>query len=384
MDYQKQQRRVTDVAAFYADDYAARQGSMGVPIYQTSIFVPTDPPSGYHYTRIGNPTFDVGEKKLAEMENGQKAILVTSGMTAISLAVLSCVKSGGHIITLRNLYPGALGGLFPYLAERFNIETTFVDGKRVEDFEEAIRPNTQLIYLESPSSYMFEMQDIEEIVRLAKAKGIKTMIDNTWATPIFQNPLDFGVDLVVHSCSKYIGGHSDLIGGVIVGSEEIISAISSTERTTFGCVMDPHQAWLVARGLRTLPVRMEKHMDNGLKVARFLADHPCIAEVKHPGLPQYAQKKLSEKYLYGYSSLFAFVTKGTLEQSRQSVEDTAVFNRTVSWGGYDSLLAAFGCGSEESAKANYVTPGLIRISVGLEAPETLMEALDTSLRKYVK
>ena len=382
MDYKQQQRRIADIAAFYADDYAQRQGAMSPPIYQSSIFVPLDPPNPFHYTRVSNPTIEIGEKKIAKMENGEQALFVSSGMSAISLAILTCVSAGGHIVTLNNVYPGSMSQ-FEYL-KTLNISVSHVRGTHIEDFEVALRPNTQLLYLESPSSYMFEIQDLEEVVRLARHRGIKTMIDNSWATPVFQNPLDFGIDLVVHSISKYIGGHSDLIAGTLIGREEELMQKAAGIRSNFGFVMDPHQAWLVVRGIRSLALRMEKHRDNSLKVASFLESHPCIAEVIHPGLPSYPQKKLAEKYLYGSSGLFSFTTKGTLEQSRNAVQDTSIFQKTVSWGGYDSLLSAYGCSSKESAATNHVKAGLIRASIGLESPESLMEALDEALRKNVK
>ena len=381
MDKQKQLRRIYDIVAHEGDDYVQNLGAMGTPIYQTSLFVDCGLEHNYGYTRSGNPTFDVGEQKIALMEKAEDAAFTSAGMSAISLAMLSCVKTGEHILTLKNVYGGSKLQLKYF--ERFGIETSYVPGNSLDDFENAIRPNTRLIYLESPSTFMFEMQDIEEIVKLAKSKGIRTMIDNTWATPVYQNPIKYGVDLVIHSCSKYLGGHSDLVGGVIVGAKELIEEIRKVERLNFGCQMDPHQAWMTIRGIRTLPVRLEQSMQNTTVIANFLEKHPCVQEVKWPGLASYPQKKLADKYLYGCSGLFSIITKGTMEQARNFVGNTAIFNRAPSWGGYDSLITAVGC-TQESVEQNSITPGLIRVAIGLESSETLMEALDTSLRKYIK
>ena len=383
LDYEGQRRRMYNICAHEGDDYEKFHGAMGTPIYQTSLFVDIGlgHEAGYHYTRINNPTFEVAEKKLALMENAGDAILTSSGMSAITVAMLYCVKSGGHIVTLGNVYGGSKAQLKYF--ERLGIETTYVRGTRVEDFEGAIKPNTQLIYLESPTTFMFEMQDLGGVAQLAKSLGIMTMIDNSWASPFFQNPLDFGIDIVVHSASKYIGGHSDIIGGAVMASSEIIDGIRRTERANFGCQMDPHQAWMVVRSLRSFPVRMEKHMENGMKVAKFLDAHPLVAEVKYPGLGSYPQKELADKQLYGYSSLFAFVTKGTVEQTRAFVKDTRIFNRAPSWGGFDSLLIGVGL-HEMAIKRGDVTPGLLRIAIGLESPDSLMEALDAALTAHIR
>ena len=382
LEYERQRRRIYDICAHEGDDYAKFHGAMGTPIYQTSLFVDIglERGSGYHYSRVNNPTFEVAENKLAMMENAGGAILTSSGMAAISIALLACVRSGDHIISLNNVYGGSKAQL-TYM-ERFNVETTYVRGLCIEDFERAAKPNTRLIYLESPTTFMFEMQDLGEIAEFARRRGIKTMIDNTWATPFFQNPLDFGIDIVVHSVSKYLGGHSDLIGGAVIASQDIIDNMRKTERVNFGCQMDPHQAWMVVRSLRSFPARMEKHMENGMKIAKFLNDHPLVAEVKYPGLPGYPQKALAEKQLYGYSSLFSFVTKGNEEQARAFVKGARIFNRAPSWGGYDSLMTGVGINAD-AAKRNAVTPGLIRIAVGMESPESLMEALDDGLRAHI-
>ena len=412
LDYDSQRKRIYDICAHEGDDYVKFHGAMGTPVYQTSLFVDigADREKAYHYSRSSNPTFEVAEEKLAQMENAGGAILTSSGMAAISIAMISCVKNGGHVITLNNVYGGTKSQL-TYL-ERMNIETSYVRGVCIDDFEKAVKPNTQLIYLESPTTFMFELQDLKEIADFARQRGIKTMIDNTWATPFFQNPLDFGIDIVVHSVSKYLGGHSDLIGGAVAASQDIIDDMRKTERLNFGCQMDPHQAWMVVRSLRSFPVRMEKHMENGMKIAEFLNAHPLVAEVKYPGLPGYPQKDLAEKQMYGYSSLFSFVTKGTDEQARAFVKNVKIFNRAPSWGGYDSLLTGVGlyrsaanreatskdaaskaassgsvaggnAAGRDAAHRNAVTPGLIRIAVGLESPESLMEALDDGLKTHI-
>ena len=222
-----------------------------------------------------------------------------------------------------------------------NLRTTFVSGEQVSDFESAITDETRLIYLESPASAVFSLQDIEAVARLAQARGLHTIIDNTWATPLFQNPLALGIDLEVHSCSKYLGGHSDVVAGVVIGSEEEVAAIAVQESEILGGKMAPFEAWLILRSLRTLPLRMLKHQENAMAVARFLEGHPNVKKVRYPGLESFPQYALGQKQMRGYSGLLSFeLNTDDLPAIKHFFNSLRVFQIGVSWGGHESLIYA--------------------------------------------
>jgi cystathionine gamma-lyase len=268
---------------------------------------------------------------------------------------------------------------------RFGVEVTFVQSENIDAFEQAMRPNTKVIYLESPVSNVFTLQNLKEIARLARAKGITTIIDNTWATPMFQNPICFGIDLVVHSASKYLGGHSDIIGGVVIGKKEVMAEIMHRERGMLGAVMDPHQSWLLLRGIRTLPIRMRQHQESGMLVAQFLEEHPAVSSVFYPGLKSHPQYELGSEQMSGYSGLLSFVPRGNTEQIRAFMKGLRYFEEGPSWGGFESLINSPGVGiSEEASRLTGIPSGLLRISIGLERAETLIEDLDSGLRAMLK
>jgi cystathionine gamma-lyase len=229
------------------------------------------------------------------------------------------------------------------------------------------------------------MQDIRAVAELAKSRGIATIIDNTWATPLYQNPLRYGVDMVVHSASKYLGGHSDIVGGVIITSQETAEAVQHHERSLYGAVMDPHQAWLLTRGLRTLPVRMAKHMETAMRVAKFLEEHPLVERVFYPGLESHPQYELGRRQMTGYSGLMSFIPKGAVRPINEMAEVLDVFEVGPSWGGFESLIAFVGAGiSREESERTGTPQGLVRIAVGLESAESIMEDLDRGLRHIAK
>lgn len=368
-----------DICAHYGEDYTAHYGAMSPPIYQTSLFLDGN---DYTYSRVSNPTLEVFERKVAALEHadpeaGGRAFTVSSGMAAITTAILSCVKTGDHIIMVRTAYGPARG--FARYLERFGIGCTFVRGTRIEDFEEALRPETKLIYLESPCSGIFELQDLSAVSALARPRGIATIIDNTCATPIYQQPLDLGIDLVVHSATKYFGGHSDVVAGVIVGKGERIARLAG-ERTMFGNAAPPMQAWLLQRGLRTLPVRMKAAMESGLAVARYLEAHPAVERVYHPGLERHPQHALYLRQMSGCGGLLSFKPRGSYESRAEMVHRLQVFKKAPSWGGYDSLvypLGALAAPDEECRKA--YDGGVIRLYVGLESIDTLLGDLEQAL-----
>jgi len=363
-----------DIVAHYGEDYNANFGAMAPPIYQTSLFVHNG--QAYDYSRVSNPTLDLAEEKLAALEHGDKALLYSSGLAAITSAILGNIKSGEHIVMQRTSY-GPATGFLQYL-EKFGITHTLVDGKHFENIEAAVKDNTRILYLESPSSAVFEMQDLRKAVVLAKKKGIVTMIDNTWSTPIFQKPLDIGIDLSIHSCSKYIGGHSDLIAGAVIGKGEIMAKLAC-ERTMYGNALAPTQAWLITRSLRTLPVRMAQHYKNAMEIASFLENHPKVTKVNYPGLASYPQRDLFLSQMTGGSGVMSFNIDATPEKYEEVHQAFRIFQRAVSWGGYDSLVCEFGVAGDKKREEIYGKGGLFRLSVGLESTDMLKEDLEQAL-----
>ncbi len=380
-----------DICTHLGDEYAEFMGAIVPPIFQNSLFVKPTPnngigDSGYVYSRVSNPTVDIAERKIAAMEHAEAAACFSSGMGAISAAIMHFVKKDCHIVAPHTIYGPTRTFITKYLADKFGVTWTFVHGADPKDFEDAIRPETTLIYLESPSSLTLYMQDIEEVAKIARAHGIGTVIDNTYATPLHQNPIDYGIDLVCHTASKYMGGHSDIIAGVVCGSAAAIAEISQNERELYGACMDPHQAWLLIRGLRTFPVRVKAHGASGLKVAQWLEKHPCVKQVNYPGLDSYPQKDLADKYLKGGTNgLLSFVYDGTAAQAEAFVYALKMFQFGVSWGGFESLcvMPSVGMSEEEAASLDMPT-NLIRLHVGLEDVDTLIADLAQAFEESQK
>lgn len=375
-------KRKEDICAHLGDDYEKSLGAISPPIYQTSLFTRKTGSSGYSYSRVANPTVEIVEKKIAALEEGERAICFSSGMAAISSTVLHCIERDAHIVAMDTVYPGTKGLLDVYL-RKFGVDVTYVPGTSIEDFDEVCGPDTRLILLESPSSMVFTMVELEPITDFARSRGIITVMDNTWATPLYQNPLRFGVDIVVHSCTKYLGGHSDVTAGVAVGTADLMEQIANYERVTLGAVMDPHQAWLLLRGIRTLPVRMKQHQENALRVARFLERHSKVKQVLYPGLPSHPQYDIGRKQMSGYSGLMSFLPTWDLDHAQDFMRDIDCFQVGPSWGGYESLVNFLDSGLDEQAAEEAGLPRkVIRLSIGLENADTLIEALDQALERY--
>lgn len=373
-----------DICTHLGDDYHRFMGAIVPPIFQNSLFVQPTEANGiieqeYVYTRISNPTTEVAEKKLAALEEGEAARCFSSGMAAISSAVMFYMKKDCHVICVKNAYGPAKDFIGKYLS-RFGVEMTLVSGDSIDEIEGAIRKHTRLIYLESPSSQVFSMQDLEKVAGLAGAYGIGTVVDNTYATPLFQNPLKYGIDMVVHTASKYLGGHSDIVAGALVGRKELLEQITENERALLGGSIDPHQAWLLIRGLRTLPVRLRQHQENAMKLACFLEKHPKVEKVLYPGLKSHPQYELGRRQMTGYTGLMSFVPKGSPEDIMKFVNNLKYFQLGCSWGGFESLIAPLSVGitGEELSRIS-IPANLVRIHVGLENAETLMEDLDRGL-----
>src|SRR6476620_1321812 len=268
-------------------DLHKKNGPLATPIYQTSTFEVTDSDqqvraisTDMFYTRYGNPTHTVAEKAIAELEGVDAALLFASGMGAITTAMLSLLKSGDHVVAQRDIYGGATK-FFSQWLPKLGIETTFVDTNEYDQHARAIRPNTRLLYLESPTNPLLRVVDLNKVVALARQHNLITFVDSTFATPINQRPADFGVDLIMHSGTKYFAGHSDLICGIVAGRQDLIDTIHST-RTTLGGIMDPHAAWLLLRGIKTLAVRVQRQNDNAFRAAQFLAHHSKVKRVHYP------------------------------------------------------------------------------------------------------
>ena len=373
----RQYKTPEDICAHVGDEYAEYHGAIVPPIFQNSLFLkPTESngigQGGHFYTRVSNPTIDIAERKIAALEGADGALCFSSGMGAMSAAALYFIKANCHVVMVGTAYGPMRAFICRYLAEKFGVTYTLVEGG-VEEIEAAIRPETTLIYLESPSSCVFAMQDIEAIAKIAKARGIGTVIDGTYATPIHQQPLKYGIDIVCHTASKYMGGHSDIVAGVLAARKEIIESMQRNERELIGSCMDPHQAWLMIRGLRTMPVRLRQHGKSGKTVAAWLEKHEKVEKVYYPGSETYDQKALFDKYLTGTNGLIAFRAAGGYEAAMKLINSVHIFQHGVSWGGFESLICYVGSGEKDD--------GLVRIHVGLEDVETLIGDLEQALAK---
>lgn len=368
-----------DICTHLGDEYDKFSGAIVPPIFQNSLFVnPTDvngvEPHGYGYTRVSNPTTDIAERKIAALEGADGALCFSSGMGAITSAIMHFVKPGGHVVMVASAYGPTVEFAKNYLRNRMGIEYTAVAGDSVEEIEAAIRPNTCVIYLESPSSLMFKMQDLEAVAALAKSRGIGTVIDNTYATPLHQQPLKHGIDIVCHTASKYMGGHSDIVAGAIASSHDIIASIQGNERALYGNNMDPFAAWLLLRGLRTMPIRLKQHGENAKKVVEYLENHPKVKKVYYPGSKTYDQPELFKKYLSGTNGLLTFAPDGTPEQVEKFVRNLHFFQNGCSWGGFESL--AVHCGKNPDTGLMH---DVVRMHVGLESVETLIADIDQAM-----
>jgi methionine-gamma-lyase len=368
-------------------------GALDTPIYQSTTFVSADSDEmaavygdekfGYMYTRYGNPTIHALEEKMAALEGGEAALATATGMAAISTAILGYVKSGDHVVAGRSLYGAAYNFLNKKLP-RMGASATFVASTRVEDFEKAIQPNTKLIYFETPSNPIMEILDIAQLAALGRSRGIPTMIDNTFASPALQQPIASGVTVVVHSATKYLCGHGDAMGGIIVGPKDYISELLHEVFRDLGGVISPFNAWLILRGIRTLHLRMPAHCSNAQRVAEFLARHPRIERVNYPGLPSHPGHDVAGRQMKAFGAMISFEVKGGYESGKKVMDRVKIFARAASLGDTRSLIVHSASTSHravprEQRVAIGVTDGLVRISVGVEAAEDLIQDLDQAL-----
>lgn len=335
---------------------------------------------GYIYTRGINPTVDILRTKLAALDEAEDCLLFNSGAAAIFAAVLANVKSGDHIVSVRNPYSWAQN-LFNVILPRFGVTVTYVDGRQIYAFEEAMQPDTALIYLESPNSWTYELQDLQAIAMLAKQKNIITVIDNSYCTPLYQKPITYGIDIAIQTATKYIGGHSDTLGGVLCGSAVMIQKIFNSEYLNIGSGLQPFNAWLLLRGLRTLPMRLERISQSTKTVLQFLKDHTKIETVLFPLDEDFPQFSLAKKQMKGASGLITFTLKdGTSERITRFCETLEYILMAVSWGGHESLiLPKMASLPANQFQTNNIEHQYIRLYVGLEDPEYLIKDISNAL-----
>lgn len=370
-------------------------GALNTPIYQSSTFAMhtaqegaqlfAGEREGYVYTRIGNPTTSALEREMAFLEKGEKALALASGMAAASTAVLTAVSAGESIVAANCLY-GGTHKLFKELLPRLDIEVIEVDATDPKNVKKAMKENTKLVYLESPANPSLSLNDIEACAAIAKKHGALTLVDNTFATPYFQRPLEFGADIVLHSATKYISGHGDTIAGILIGCGEFIDRARGEIMRDLGGCISPFNSWLLLRGLKTLPVRIEKHSFNAMRVAKYLSFHPKIKNVWYPGLPTHPQHALAKKQMGGYGGIVAFEVKGGRKAGERLINSVELMTIAVSLGDVDTLIQMPSSmthstySSEELAEVG-IPEGLIRISVGIEHYHDLLEDLSQALGK---
>lgn len=357
------------------------------PIVQTSNFMFStvdemrtrfkDEYGGYLYSRGLNPTVDILRKKVAALENAEDALILNSGAAAIFCSVVPFVSTGDHIISVQSPYTWAQK-LFDDLLTRFGVETSYVDGRFVENFKQAIKPNTRLIYLESPNSWDFAIQDLSAIAHLAKEKSIMTVVDNSYCSPYYQRPIDFGIDLVLHSATKYISGHSDTVAGILCGPKAMLEKVFNLEYLTAGNGIQPFNAWLLIRGLRTLPTRLDRISETTIQILNYLKQQPKVEEVFFPFDPSFSQYDLAKSQMNGACGLLSFVVKSkspaAIEQFCQSLQHILM---AVSWGGHESLIIPRLAGIElNQFDSENKSHRMIRLYVGLEEAEYLINDLD--------
>lgn len=362
------------------------------PIFQTATFRgdsaqdfadrASRPRHPEFYTRYGNPTLSQVESVLAALEGSEAALVTGSGMAAVSATVLALVSQGDHVVAQKNHYGGTLNLLNSFLP-RFGVKVTQVDQTDTAAFEEAVRPNTKLILIETPSNPLMTLTDIGAIAKLARSRGITTLIDNTFATPINQRPLDLGIDLSFHSATKYFGGHSDLIAGAVMGSSEWITKIWNSH-VILGAALGPFDAWLMLRGLRTLSLRVRQHNENAMALAEFLKSHKAVKVVHYPGLKSHPQHDLARKQMSGFGGMLTFEVNGGYEAADRFLSRIHLASRAASLGGIETLAVHPASNFlhymtlEQAAKIG-IAPGLLRISVGLEGKEDLIADFDQAL-----
>ncbi len=358
-------------------------GAITVPIYQTSTFVQEElgKHKGYEYARTANPTRSALERNLAALEAGRQGFAFASGMAAIN-AVMSLFKSGDHVLAGRNLYGGTFR-LFERVLKDFGLSFTYADTRRIEEVKQALRPSTRLIYVETPTNPVMEITDIPAIAKLARQHNVLLAVDNTFMSPFLQRPLELGADIVIHSTTKYLNGHSDGVGGAVILQDSELAERLKFLQNAAGAILSPFESWLILRGVKTLAVRMRQHDSNGMAVARYLDGHSKIQKVHYPGLPSHPEHELARRQMKGFGGMISFET-GSLENARSLLRAVRLCSLAESLGGVETLISHPATMTHASVPAREreklgITDGLIRISVGIEDVEDLIADLDQAL-----
>lgn len=380
------------VAVHAGADPKRDEGSLSVPVYQSAVFTFPDAETGaainkgeqlgYSYGRKGNPTQTALENALSELEGYEAALALSSGMAAISAAFMTLLKPGDHLIASEQLY-AATNTLMDEVLAPLGIDVTYIDGTQIDNFRTAMKETTRILYIESPANPTLKLVDIGAAVEFAHENGLMVVMDNTFSTPYNQKPMDYEVDVVIHSASKYLGGHGDLIAGVVLGTGDFIHRMRWHTNKVLGGVIAPFTAWLVLRGIRTLALRMERHNTNALEVARYLEDHTKVKQVHYPGLPSHPQHELAQSQMSGFGGMVAFDVGG-VEEGRRLVDNLRLCSLAVSLGNVETLIQHSASITHapiprERRLAMGITDGLIRMSVGIERAEDIIADLDQGL-----
>ncbi|WP_066258175.1 methionine gamma-lyase [Neobacillus drentensis] len=390
----KKSRFETEVihSGYSADEH---QGSLVPPLYQTSTFTFASAEQGerrfagqeegFIYSRLGNPTVKILEERMAVLEQGEAGLAFSSGMAAVSAVLVALTKAGDHILCSKGVY-GCTFGLLELLKEKYGIEHDFSIMDSTERLEREIRPNTACIYIETPINPTMKLVDLEMVARLANEKGIPVVVDNTFCSPYIQTPLTLGCDVVIHSATKYICGHGDVIAGLVIGKKEFIRQVSRTTQKDIGGIISPFDAWLLLRGIKTLPVRMDRHCENAQKLFEFMKSHPKIETVYFPGDPEHQDYPIARKQMKHSGGLISFTITGTKESAQQVMNQLQLIKIAVSLGDAETLIQhpatmTHAVIPEEERRKMGIEDTLLRLSVGLEAWEDIQADLEQALEK---
>ncbi len=370
-------------------------GSVNVPIYQSSTFEFESAEEGakcflgesggYIYTRLGNPTINALENSIAELEGGFGGIGTSSGMAAVNIVYMALLSKGDHIISSQAIY-GPSRGLIEDQYSRFGIESTYINTSDINNIKRAVKPNTKLLYVETPANPTLEITDLKACAEIAKENNILLVVDNTFSSPYLQRPIELGADIVLHSMTKFINGHADIIGGIVVTKTESLYKKLRSMMTVLGCNLDPHQSYMVLRGLKTLAIRIERSQQNAMILAEYLEKHPKIEWVKYPGLKSHHQYKLAKEQMSGPGAIISFSVKGGLDAGKTLMNNVKLAILAVSLGGVETLIehpasmTHSKVSSQDKLKAG-ITDGLVRLSVGIEDSNDLIKDLDQALQK---
>ncbi len=382
-----------DTKLIHAGEFEDQFGSAAMPIYQTSTFRVKNAQhgadcfsgasDGYIYTRIGNPTIRGLEQNIAQLENGFDGIATSSGMSAVTTIYMALLGAGSHIVSTAAVY-GPARGVLEQDFSRFGVEASFVNTANLDEITAAIKPNTNVLYIETPANPTMELTDIAACAEIAKKHNLLLVVDNTFCTPYLQKPLDLGADVVFHSVTKFINGHADIVGGIVIAKEEEVYKKLRHAMVYMGCNMDPHQAYLVLRGVKTLSIRVERNQENAMKVAQFLENHPKISWVKYPGLESFPQYELAKRQMSGPGSMISFGVKGGLEAGKKLMDNVHLALLAVSLGGVETLIQhpasmTHAAVSKENKLKAGITDDLVRFSVGIEDVNDIINDLKHAL-----